>query len=597
MANFFAASLPIAVTEVTVMSEDTTRSGVQGPASVAVSVSTASEGTQAEAALRDSHETLRHILDTTLDGFWRTDREGNLLNVNAAYSRKSGYTHEELLGMRISDLEVLENGPATVEHIQRIIENGSDRFESLHRRKDGSTWHVDVSATYRAIGDGELFTFLRDISERKHAAEALLESKELYRAVTDQGQALIWMSGLDKGCHYFNQPWLTFTGRTLTQEFGNGWTEGVHPDDLQRCMNIYVTAFNRCEQFSMAYRLRRHDGEYRWLLDEGTPRYDSNEKFVGYLGHCLDITERKQAEVELERYRNHLEELVLARTAELAQARDDAEAANRAKSMFLANMSHELRTPMNGIMGMTTLALSRATDAKQIDWLNKSMGCAERLLAVIDDVLDISKIESDSLALEEKNFDVTQAIDESLHMHKGSAQAKGLSLLCEISPALPELLCGDVMRLKQILDNFVSNAVKFSTQGKITVRVSLIEEDKLSVLLSIEVSDQGIGINPEQQARLFHAFTQADGSMSRKYGGSGLGLIISKRIALLMGGDAGVISEEAIGSTFWATARLRRAVAGLHPDSTLPAAVTMNEPKVGADGTAMAVDSGRIEQP
>jgi len=597
VANFFAASLPIAVTEVTVMSEDTTRSGVQGPASVAVSVSTASEGTQAEAALRDSHETLRHILDTTLDGFWRTDREGNLLNVNAAYSRKSGYTHEELLGMRISDLEVLENGPATVEHIQRIIENGSDRFESLHRRKDGSTWHVDVSATYRAIGDGELFTFLRDISERKHAAEALLESKELYRAVTDQGQALIWMSGLDKGCHYFNQPWLTFTGRTLTQEFGNGWTEGVHPDDLQRCMNIYVTAFNRCEQFSMAYRLRRHDGEYRWLLDEGTPRYDSNEKFVGYLGHCLDITERKQAEVELERYRNHLEELVLARTAELAQARDDAEAANRAKSMFLANMSHELRTPMNGIMGMTTLALSRATDAKQIDWLNKSMGCAERLLAVIDDVLDISKIESDSLALEEKNFDVTQAIDESLHMHKGSAQAKGLSLLCEISPALPELLCGDVMRLKQILDNFVSNAVKFSTQGKITVRVSLIEEDKLSVLLSIEVSDQGIGINPEQQARLFHAFTQADGSMSRKYGGSGLGLIISKRIALLMGGDAGVISEEAIGSTFWATARLRRAVAGLHPDSTLPAAVTMNEPKVGADGTAMAVDSGRIEQP
>jgi PAS domain S-box-containing protein len=545
---FLQLPRPVAVTEVIVMSDDT--------------------------ALRDSHETLRHILDTTLDGFWRADREGNLLDVNAAYSRHSGYTHEELLGMRISDLEAMESGPTTAQHVQHIIKNGSDRFESLHRRKDGTTWHVDVSATYRAIGGGEVFAFLRDISERKHAADELLESKELYRAVTDQGQALIWMAGLDKGCHYFNQPWLTFTGKTLEQESGNGWTEGVHPDDLQRCMNIYVTAFNRREQFSMAYRLRRHDGEYRWLLDEGTPRYDSKEKFVGYLGHCFDITERKQAEIELEHNRNHLEELVLARTAELAQARDDAEAANRAKSMFLSNMSHELRTPMNGIMGMTTLALSRATDARQIDWLNKSMGCAERLLAVIDDVLDISKIESDGLTLEEKNFAVTQAIDESLQIYKAPAQAKGLSLLCEIDPALPDLLCGDVMRLKQILVNFVSNAVKFSTQGNITVRVSLIEEDKLSVLLSIEVSDQGIGINPEQQARLFHAFTQADGSMTRKYGGSGLGLIISKRIALLMGGYAGVISEEAVGSTFWATARLRRAVIGQQPDSTLPAAVT-----------------------
>ncbi len=552
------------------MFDDAAGSKVQVPASAPAIVSTASEGRQAEAALRDRRETLRHILDTTLDGFWRADREGNLLDANTAYSRQSGYTHEELLGMRISDLEAQEGGTATAAHIQRIIENVSDRFETRHRRKDGSTWHVDVSATYHAIGGGEIFLFLRDISERKQATEALLESKELYRAVTDQGQAMIWMAGLDKGCHYFNQPWLTFTGRTPEQESGNGWTEGVHPDDLQRCMNIYVTAFNRREQFSMVYRLRRHDGEYRWLLDEGTPRYDSKEKFVGYLGHCLDITERKQAELELEHYRNHLEELVFSRTAELAQSRDDAEVANRAKSMFLANMSHELRTPMNGVMGMIDLVLLRATDPKQIDWLNKSKGSAKHLLGVIDDILDISKIEADQMTLEEKNFSLAQVCDDIARMQGAAAQTKGLCLSCEISPALPDLLCGDAMRLKQILVKFIGNAVKFSGRGQIKVRISPVEEDKLSVLLRIEVNDQGIGISPEQQALLFRAFTQADGSMTRKYGGTGLGLIISKRIAHLMGGDAGVISEEGIGSTFWATARLRRAV---------------------------AIDSGRFEQP
>jgi CheY-like chemotaxis protein len=191
-------------------------------------------------------------------------------------------------------------------------------------------------------------------------------------------------------------------------------------------------------------------------------------------------------------------------------------------------------------------------------------------MAVLNDILDISQIESERLTLEEKNFSLAQAIDEVLQMQAVPAQAKGLQLSSEIDAALPDLLCGDAMRVKQILINFTGNAIKFSERGQITVRASALEEDSSSVMLKIEVSDHGIGISPEQQARLFHAFTQADGSMNRKYGGNGLGLIICKRIALLMGGDAGVVSEEGVGSTFWVTLRIRWAVAGQIVDNSLP---------------------------
>jgi PAS domain S-box-containing protein len=295
-------------------------------------------------------------------------------------------------------------------------------------------------------------------------------------------------------------------------------------------------------------------------------RTGDSYRFTAFIN---DITERKLVSQELEKHRQYLQD----RAIELAEARDAAEAANRAKSVFLANMSHELRTPMNGIMGMTDLALRRATDPKQIDWLTKSMGAAKHLLAIINDVLDISRIESDRMTLEEKNFSLAQIMGDTLRMQDEQALAKGLRLSLEIDPTLPEVLCGDALRLKQMLLNFIGNAIKFSERGQITVRVSAVEEDSHSLLLRIEVTDQGIGLSPEQQARLFHAFTQADDSSTRKFGGTGLGLIISKRIALLMGGDAGVISETGIGSTFSITARLRQAIVGQQPDATPPTAL------------------------
>ena len=304
----------------------------------------------------------------------------------------------------------------------------------------------------------------------------------------------------------------------------------------------------------------RKDGSRLPAVVSVTALRDAHDSIIGYLLIGTDNTARKQLADELAQHRHHLEDLVFSRTAELAESRDAAEAASRAKSMFLANMSHELRTPMNGIMGMTDLALRRATDPTQIDWLTKGAQASRHLLAIISDILDISRIEAGQLTLEEKNFSLARAVDESVRMLEAQALAKGLQLSSHINPTTPDQLCGDALRLKQILLNFVGNAIKFSDHGRVEISVRATEDDGHSLRLHIEVSDQGIGLSAEQQNRLFQVFSQVDESSTRKYGGSGLGLAICRRLAKLMGGDVGVTSQPGVGSTFWMTARLKRAL-------------------------------------
>ena len=252
-------------------------------------------------------------------------------------------------------------------------------------------------------------------------------------------------------------------------------------------------------------------------------------------------------------------ELQIANEA-LAQTKEAAEAANRAKSTFLANMSHELRTPLHAIMGMTDLALRRAGDPKQIDQLGKVKTASNHLLAVINDILDISRIEAERLQLEHTDFTLGQALENLVSLIGHKATEKGLKLLVQLQEGLPaRRFNGDPTRLGQILLNLAGNALKFTEQGAITVRARLIEETTDGVLLRWEVADTGIGIEPAAQQRLFTAFEQADNSMTRKYGGSGLGLVISQRLVQLMDGEIGFESEPGRGSTFWFTVRLGQA--------------------------------------
>lgn len=300
-------------------------------------------------------------------------------------------------------------------------------------------------------------------------------------------------------------------------------------------------------------------GAHLCLEVRKAPFFDENGKLIGTVGAGRDITERKQIETELAQHRHHLENLVAERTADLLLAKDAAEAANRAKTAFLANMSHELRTPMNGIMGMTALALRRATDAVQIDQLQKVSIASERLLNIIKDLLDISRIEADRMELHLVDFELSTLFETLNAQASHTARDKGLHLTVSRPSGLHGKFRADPLRLGQILLKLTTNAIKFTANGAVTVTATLVEENFQSASIRFQIEDTGIGISAEDQLRLFNTFEQADSSSTRKYGGAGLGLAICKRLVQMMGGSIGVDSQPGAGSTFWFVVRLDKA--------------------------------------
>ncbi|WP_236026657.1 PAS domain-containing hybrid sensor histidine kinase/response regulator [Geomonas diazotrophica] len=361
-----------------------------------------------------------------------------------------------------------------------------------------------------------------------------------YLKILAQAPVLIWRANTKAECDWFNNTWLSFTGRTMEQEYGSGWAEGVHQEDLKRCVDIWLGAFEKRESFEMEYRLRRHDGEFRWILDIGRPIDAVDGCFAGYIGYCFDITDRKKAEMDL------------------VLARESAEAANRAKSDFLANMSHEIRTPMNSIMGMSQLLAFTDLTAEQKEYVDGILSSSEGLLAIINDILDLSKVEAGKIDLELHGFSIRRSIYEVIKAQMSSVMEKGLFLRPEIAEDVPETLVGDQLRLKQVLLNIVGNAIKFTREGGITISVSVQEYREQVAVLGISVTDTGIGITNEAIERIFSPFGQEDSSTTRKYGGTGLGLSISSKLVELMGGRIWAESRKDAGSSFHMVIPFRR---------------------------------------
>ncbi|MEW6677146.1 MAG: ATP-binding protein [Pseudomonadota bacterium] len=403
----------------------------------------------------------------------------------------------------------------------------------------------------------------------RHSRDTLQEERSRLQNVIEGTHVGTWEWNVQTGEVRFSERWAEIVGYTLAELEPlsiETWTRLVHPDDLQRSQANLARHFTGEQPFyACESRMRHKAGHWVWVLDRGSVASRTPDgKPLWMAGTHLDISARKEAEAELDRYRSHLEELVKTRTAELLEAKDAAEAASRAKTVFLANMSHELRTPMNGIMGMIELARRRMADPVGLDQLDKARGAADRLLAVLNDILDLSKIEAERLVLETVPLHLASVLGNLSSVVGQKAVEKGLIFRTELPADLARLpLKGDPLRLGQILVNLASNAIKFTQQGSVRVVLERTDESPTHVGVRFEVIDTGIGIAPETQARLFTDFEQADNSMTRKYGGTGLGLAISKRLVRLMGGEIGVHSTPGSGSRFWFTVRLAKLAEGL----------------------------------
>ena len=416
----------------------------------------------------------------------------------------------------------------------------------------------DLDNKFVRLFGGHLADRVSDILRRRQADRLLRESEVRYRGLAENSADWIWTIGVDGQATYTNDRGLEMLGVSREEFYQTDSLALVHPDDKEMMLDVLATATqNKHGWRDVLIRWRRKDGSYRDFESNASPIFDVDGELVGFQGVDRDVTDRLRNEAELKRHREHLEELVAARTADLSLAKEAAEAANRAKNTFLANMSHELRTPMNAIIGMTGLALRKVTDPKVQDQLGKAATASQHLLGLINDILDIAKIEAERMTLDQKCFGLGEVLTSVLAVIEQSATAKGLKLAVELPAEIARLsLLGDPLRLGQMLLNFGGNAVKFTSQGVVGLRIRMVEDSPRVALLRFDVQDSGIGISDEDQKRLFTAFEQVDGSLTRKYGGTGLGLAISKRLARLMGGDVGVVSAVGQGSTFWFTARL-----------------------------------------
>ena len=528
------------------------------------------ERRQAERALKESEQRFRQLFDhadsLAIQGY---TADGTVAYWNRTSEMIYGYSAAEAIGANLLDLIIPEAMRSQVEAgMKWMFETGqgipSGRLVLRHKLGHG----VPVYSSHTIVKvDGQppiLFCLDTDLGDLERAEGQV---RQLSEAVAQNPNGIL-ITDTEGRIEYVNAAFCEASGYGVDEVRGQ-LASFIGSDSTPPAVYESLwAAIGAGRIWRGEFINRRKDGSEQVVFAHVAPIRELDGRISHYVAIHDDITEKKRDALELERYRHHLEELLSERSgdliranAELVRARDAAEAASRAKSVFLANMSHELRTPMSAIIGMTDLAMRRAVDPRQIDQLGKVGGASRQLLGIINDVLDVAKIEAEQFILEQAEFSLPEVFKRLVDLLGQTASNKGLQLNIDVpSVLLAQSLRGDPLRVSQIFVNLTSNAIKFTSQGSISVSVRVEQETPSDLLLRCQVKDTGIGIAAEDQQRLFAAFVQVDASMTRKYGGTGLGLAISKKLTEMMGGQIGVDSQPGAGSTFWFTMRLLKAL-------------------------------------
>jgi PAS domain S-box-containing protein len=501
--------------------------------------------------LKDSEERLAQIIDFLPDPTWVIDNESKVVTWNRAIERLLGIQSEDMLGK--GDFEYAlpfygKRRPVLIDLVRdwrpeyekeyvSVKKDGDNLIsESFHPNLGDQGLYLQAVAALLCNAKGEVsgaIESLRDITDRKQAE---LEMRKLSRAIEESPTSVV-ITDPDGVIKYVNPKFVEVTGYSADEAIGQIprvlGTGKEYPEHLEDLWSTVLKGDDWHGEFCNT----RKNGENFWEFSHISSIRNDEGDIAHFVLVNEDITERKRMEEEL------------------IQARQAADEANKAKGDFLANMSHEIRTPMNAVIGMAYLALKTDLTAKQRDYLKKIQSSANSLLGIINDILDFSKIEAGKLDMELVDFSLDEALENVANLITVKAQEKeNLEVLFDVSRQVPRFLVGDSLRLGQVILNLANNAVKFTESGEIVVSTELVKQDEASVTLKFSVKDTGIGLTEEQKGRLFESFSQADTSTTRKYGGTGLGLTISKRLVEMMGGKIWVESETGSGSTFSFTA-------------------------------------------